>query len=383
MTQLETDIAGSRSVETLETPCLLIDRPRLARNLQRVKTIAKRAGVRLRPHVKTHKSTELARLQLEAGGASGLTASKPDEALVFIEAGAPSITVAYPVLDRRKLDRLAKAAYARGTNLNLIADSLPLVEAAQASAVASGTCFDMFMKVDVGLHRVGVDPTSAQALAVAQAIAGSSNLQFRGLISHAGHAYAASGRAEIAAIAEEERRILLTLAETLDRAGRPPPEISVGSTPTVLAAEGYEGLTEIRPGNYVFMDGTVLRLGLAKLDEVALTVRVTVLSRNDRYLIVDAGSKVLSSDKGAHGTGDGGFGRAYRPGLTGDGLIVERLSEEHGWIAHGGADVHVGEPLEIVPNHACVVTNLVGKAWVVEAGSIVDRWTMQARGAVL
>ncbi len=369
-------------VEELETPCLLIDRRKLLANLGRVQTIAQQAGVALRPHVKTHKSLELARLQL-AGGACGMTASKVDEAIVFLQGGAPSVTLAYPVLDPRKLDRLLRAAAAHGAELNLIVDSLPLVEAAEDASRRAGRRTPVFLKVDVGLGRVGVDPKSKAAVAVARAVAASSHLTFAGLLSHAGHAYAAAGSADIAAIAEVERLTMLTLRDRLKAEGVEAPAISVGSTPTVLAARNFEGVTEIRPGNYVFLDGTAARLGLARAEEAALTVSVTVLSRNDRYLIVDAGSKVLSSDTGAHGTGGGGYGRAYHSGRTGDGWDVARLSEEHGWIAHDGQPVPTGTRLEILPNHACPVANLVGRAWLVEDGRVLDEWRLQAQAQVL
>jgi D-serine deaminase-like pyridoxal phosphate-dependent protein len=376
-----TGASGPGRIEDLETPCLVLDRDALTSNLARVRAIAQDAGVGLRPHVKTHKSLELARLQLEEGGACGLTASKAQEALVFLRGGAKSLTVAYPIVDHRKLDRIFAAA--AGADVRFIADSLVHVAVLEAAAERAGRRAPVFMKVDVGLGRVGVSPTSAQALALARAIAASRWLQFAGLLAHAGHAYGASGRAEAAQIAEAERLTLLDLAGRLEEAGIPAREISVGSTPTVLAAERFDGLTEIRPGNYVFMDATMMRLGLARAEDVALKVLTTVVSRNEDWLIVDAGSKTLSSDSGAHGSGGAGFGIAMPTDADGPALRVARLSEEHGWVARAGADIPIGARLAIIPNHACPVANLVGAYWLVAEGRVLARWEAEARAALL
>lgn len=379
-------MAGPRAAQRLadvETPCIVIDRARLMAALARMRDLAAAGGVRLRPHVKTHKSVALARLQLDYGGATGVCASKPDEALVFIDAGIDDVLVAYPVVDARKIARVIAAAARHGTRVAFIADSDTVLRAVEAAGADAGTQVGIYLKVDVGLHRVGVDPTSAAAVGLGQAMAASPHLDFRGLLSHAGHAYGAAGPAEIADIAEAERRTLLELAVRLRNAGVAVPELSVGSTPSVLATASFEGLTEIRPGNYVFLDATALRLGVATPDEVSFSVLATVVSRNDRHAIVDAGSKVLSSDKGAHGLGGDGFGRAYSEGPAGDGFIIDRLSEEHGWVVHDGRALPVGSRVRIVPNHSCVVANLVGRAWLVDDDRIIEAWDMEARAKLL
>ena len=380
-------LSVSADIGTLsETPCVVISEPRLEQNLGRMAALAARAGVRLRPHVKTHKSLALAALQM-SGGAVGLTASKADEAIVFLEGGAPSVTAAYPIRDARKLDRLFACAARLGADLRMIADSTELVEILGETGRRQLIRPGVFLKVDVGLGRVGVDPLGDEALAVARAAAAHPHLNFRGLLSHAGHAYAAPDAIAIAEIAEAERRTLLALAARLRTASVPVEEISVGSTPSVLGARDFKGLTEIRPGNYVFLDMTAVRLGLARLEDVALTVLTTVVSRNDRYAIVDAGSKVLSSDKGAHGTDADGYGRAYPFDAAGccdgPGRSVARLSEEHGWVEDAAADLKPGDRLRIVPNHSCVVANLVGRAWLEDALGVGRPWIMDARGVVL
>jgi D-serine deaminase-like pyridoxal phosphate-dependent protein len=363
---------NSEPLSEIETPAVVIDRTRLQRNITGMQQLADARGVRLRPHVKTHKCLEIAQLQL-AAGAVGITASKTDEALVFIEAGVPSVTVAYPLLDPRKLERLLRAATDHNTDLRLVVESTAGIEALTRAATNQQRKISVFIEIDVGLHRCGVTADNPHLLELARRISDSPALHFIGLLSHAGHAYAAADADAVRQIAADEQQQLTRAKEQLLSCGTPVPEISVGSTPTVLASDTYDGITEIRPGNYVFLDRTPLRLGLATIKQVALTVLATVVSRNDQFLIIDAGSKVLSSDRGAHGTaGSGGYGEAY---FGDEALQVVRLSEEHGFIARGAADIPIGAKLRIVPNHACPVVNLAEEL-ITTSG---DRWRVAAR----
>ena len=370
----------------LETPAVIVDRERLLRNIEWARGVAETRDLRLRPHVKTHKCLQIAELQLEHG-AVGITASKVDEALVFIEAGLASLTVAYPLLDERKVRRLVSAAQKQRTDLRVVVDSRASVQILARTAAEQSCIVGILIEIDVGLHRCGVDEHDPEVVELARLIVGSEWLRFVGLFSHAGHAYAAANAAEAAEIAAEECRILQRVRGELERAGIQVDEVSVGATPTVLASDSYEGITEIRPGNYVFMDRTPLRLGLISLEQVALTVLTTVVSRNDRYLITDAGSKVLTSDLGAHGTtGSGGYGLAFaaeeKITATSSPLNVVKLSEEHGFVERGAADIPLGAKLRIVPNHSCPVANLSEELVVVSGLHVVDRWPLAARGKV-
>ena len=369
----------------IETPALIVDRERLRRNLEAIQALANRHGVALRPHVKTHKCVEIARLQLE-GGAVGVTASKVDEALVFIEAGVPSITLAYPLVDERKVRRLLAAAHARGADLRVVVDSRPAVELLGRVAAEMQSAVGVLIEVDVGLHRCGLKEDDPQLLELGRLICASEWLRFRGLLSHAGHAYSAANAAAVREIAADECAILQRVRSKLEAGAIRVLEVSVGSTPTVLASESYDGITEIRPGNYVFLDRTPVRLGLAQLGDVALTVLATVVSRNADHLIIDAGSKVLTSDLGAHGTaGAGGYGIAFAvdqlPHQSG-GLQVVRLSEEHGFIERAGSALKMGAKLRIIPNHACPIVNLADELVVVSDDHEVTRWPVAARGCV-
>ena len=370
----------------IETPAVLVDRARLRRNIAWAAEVAERHRIALRPHVKTHKCVEIARMQLEQG-AVGLTASKVDEALVFVEAGVPSITVAYPLVDDRKARRLLSAAKHHGTDLRVVVDSRPGAQLLGRIASEMQAPVGALVEIDVGLHRCGLSENDPDLVELVQLLCSSERVRFVGLLSHAGHAYAAADRAEVAEIAASECAILQRVRGRLEAAGIDVAEVSVGATPTALASESYDGITEIRPGNYVFMDRTPLRLGLATMDRIALTVLTTIVSRNAEYLITDAGSKVLTSDLGAHGTaGAGGYGLAFPLEHAIDGasnaLSVVRLSEEHGFIARGAADLPIGAKLRIVPNHACQVVNLADELVVVSEDVEVDRWPVAARGSL-
>ena len=373
-----------KSVSTIETPYVLIDKERLQSNIRFVKELANSHQVNLRPHIKTHKCLEIARLQINQG-AVGITASKTDEALVFIENGISSVTVAYPLVVESKVDRLLEASRSHNVDLKLMVDSREGLEVVSHAAKKHGMKIGVFLKIDVGLHRCGVSENDATELA--QRISSNSSLSFRGLLSHAGHVYGTKNRDDVLTVARDECKILQRVREKLQNSGIEVKEVSVGSTPTVLASDSYEGITEIRPGNYVFMDRTPLRLGLIKPEQIALSVLATVVSKNTDYFIVDAGSKVFSSDLGAHGTSCGNiFGLAYPLGRFQEKeyeIEVVKLSEEHGFIKPGQFDLKIGEKVRIVPNHACAVANLTASYTVVENDQVVDHWNVAARGRVL
>lgn len=371
-------------MDDVETPAILVDRTILERNIAAAADRAARGGVALRPHVKSHKSVAIAVMQM-AAGARGITVAKSSEAVPFIEAGIPDVTVAHPLVDRRKIRRLFQGATRFGTRLTLIVDSATGLAAIAAEAAEQGFPVNVQIKVDVGLHRCGVDPSSEDALDLARAIAGSPPLRFGGLLSHAGHAYAAAGPEAVREVAAEERRILLAVAKRLGQAGIAVPEISIGSTPTVWLDDGFEGIAEIRPGNYVFMDLTQASLGFVTWDDIALSVLATVVSCNDTYAIIDAGSKVLSSDRGPHGsTRLNGYGLALTPDAPDrEPMPVVSVSEEHGFVAHGGRRPAIGDRLRILPNHACTVVNLARELVIVENGVVQDRWPVDAHLCVM
>ena len=376
------DLAVWSQPVRLPTPYVAVHRRMLEGNLDRVAAIARSRRLELRPHVKTHKCIEIARLQL-AKGASGITASKPQEALVFIQAGVPSVTVAYPVVVPQSARALLDAAAVMRCDVRFVVDSIAGVRAIR-SALKPGEAASAYLEIDVGLGRCGVKPGTAAVEEVARAICGTQGLKFRGLLSHAGHAYGAQGVKQIATIADDERRQLRLVTKQLAALDIAVAEISVGSTPTVLAATSFGGVTEIRPGNYVFLDLTACRLGVAQLNEVALGIVTTVVSVNERYCIIDAGSKVLSSDTGPHGSGAGAFGLCVALDHADipwrEGRPVARLSEEHGFVEHAGQPLPIGSRALVFPNHSCPVANLADRLVVLRDDGEPVFWSVAARG---
>lgn len=358
--------------EDLPTPAVLIDVGILARNIQTMADAAREAGVRLRPHAKTHKCLEIGRLQV-AAGAKGIALAKTSEAEVFVQAGFDDIFIAYPVVGKGKPERLLDLA--DRARLAVGVDSVEGARSLGAPFAAAGRRLDVLLKVDCGLHRVGVSPGVASA--VGAAIAELPGLAFRGIFTHAGHAYLEDSPERVAAVGRSEGDTLAAAAAGLREAGVTISEVSVGSTPSVRAAMAVAGVTECRPGNYVFHDASQVSLGTCRLQDCAMTIEATVVSVPDpRRAVVDAGSKTLSSDTLRPAGGGYGFlpGRASR---------IARLSEEHGVIDTApGERFAVGERVSIVPNHACVVSNLHDRVYAVRDGAVEAVWRIAARGRV-
>lgn len=348
------DLVGFTGFEKIPTPAVVLNGSVMRANIARMQALAE-GRVTLHPHIKTHKSIELARRQI-AAGAVGVTVSRPPEARHFINAGIPAITVAYPIIDAEVALELTELAAHHGVLLRFVVDSEEGVAALVEASKLTARNIQAFIEVDVGLKRCGIDPTTDDAIALAaRLVAG--GVDFVGLLSHAGHSYGAAGPKHVNEIAASERDILCRLSERLGSAGFPPANVSVGSTPTALCNAGFEGLTELRPGNYIFFDLTAVRLGIVSRRNIALAVASSVISVNDRYAIIDAGSKTLSSDMGPHGTGGAGFGEAWLADGRGP-FVVEKLSEEHGFVDGTSGGLDVGSKLLILPNHACPVVNL-------------------------
>jgi D-serine deaminase-like pyridoxal phosphate-dependent protein len=360
------------SVNDVSTPAVLIDVDVLERNIARMAERARAAGVRLRPHGKTHKLLEVGRLQL-AAGASGLSLAKTSEAEVFAGAGFDDIFVAYPVVGADKGRRLL--ALAERIRLAVGVDSVEGARTLSTVFAAAGRRLDVRLKIDSGLHRVGVLPE--QAPSVARAIADLPGLQLTGIFTHAGHAYGETAADGVATVGQHEGGTMSAVAEALRRAGLEIRDVSVGSTPTARHAMTVAGVTECRPGNYVYHDASQVSLGTCGLEDCAMTVVATVVSTPapDRA-VLDAGSKTLSTDP-------------LRPRPEGHGWVLGRktrlskLSEEHGVLAvEEGERFRVGERVRVLPNHACVVSNLHDRVLAVRGERVEAEWRVAARGRV-
>ncbi len=361
-----------KSLDDLSTPAVLVDLDVLERNIARMASRAREAGVRLRPHAKTHKCPQIGRLQ-RAAGAWGLSVAKVGEAEVFADAGFDDLFVAYPVVGEDKGRRLV--ALADRVRLAVGVDSVEGAATLARPFRDVGHSLDVVLKVDVGYGRVGVTPD--RAVEVGRAVAGLPGLRLRGVFTHAGHGYGAETSEALAEIARQEGERLVAAANALRDAGLPVEEVSVGSTPTAAQAMRVAGVTECRPGNYVFHDGSQVALGTCRLEDCALTLVATVVSvpAPDRA-VVDAGSKTLSSDTlRPH---PGGYGQ-----VIGRVSRIEKLSEEHGVIAVApGETFRVGDRVGILPNHACVVANLHDRLIGVSGGRVETVLTVAARGRV-
>jgi D-serine deaminase-like pyridoxal phosphate-dependent protein len=371
-------------ITDLRTPCVLVEHGRIERNIERMQAAANRRRLRLRPHAKTHKSPDLARLQI-GRGAVGICCAKLGEAEVFAEAGIRDIRLPYPIhpvnADRvlTLLDR---------THLSFIVDNLDVARGWSEAMSRAGHEVDVLVKVDVGFHRCGIDPHSPSSGEFVARVAQMPGLRYRGLLSHAGHAYGARSEDEARAFAVAEAEMLTGLADRAAVLGVRGEEISVGATPTARFSVDCEGITELRPGNYIYFDRTQVGLGSATWDDCALTVLARVVSRPapDR-VIVDSGSKTLTTDL-ARGFGShAGYGvvlRGLDESTPDDGLVVERLSEEHATVRviAGRSDHEPGHLVRLVPNHSCVVSNLVDAVWLVSGDEVLERLDVAARGRI-
>lgn len=369
----------TRFVTDAPTPALLVDRAAVERNTRRMSERMSELGVRLRPHVKTHKCVEAARLQIR-GHFGGITVSTLAEARFFLGHGFSDITYAVPIAHGRIDEALDLARDAEA--LHLLVDHTATVDALSERAHRRGVSASVYLKVDCGYHRAGVDPDRAESVELARRIADAPRLSLSGVLTHAGHAYHAQNREELRGFARIERDTVVRFAERLHHAGVPAPEVSVGSTPTMSVADDLEGVTETRPGNYVFFDAYQASIGSCSIEDCAVTVLASVLGRYRDHLVIDAGALALSKDEGPrHVDPEAGFGRvssADRSVAYPD-LRVSSLSQEHGLvISRTGelpADLDVGHKLRVVPNHSCLTAALHARYLVEEAGEIVDTWT--------
>jgi len=365
----------------LQTPLVIIDAPALTRNITRMADAAAAGGKRLRPHGKTHKSGWVARQQI-AAGAVGMTCAKPGEAEVFAAAGISDLRIAYP-LSPTYAPRILSLM--DGNRISIIVDDLGVAEAWSDVMTAAGRRLEVLVKIDVGTHRCGVDPRERDVVAFLETVSKMDGLDLQGILSHAGHAYAGTSQDAIAEIARAEAALMAEIVEGCLARGIELEEVSVGSTPSARFSAALDGITELRPGNYVFHDRTQVGLGVVDWADCALRIQASVVSfpARDR-LVLDAGSKVLSSDQARGFTATPGFGVVLREdGTPHENLLIERLSEEHAVIrVTGDTTLRIGDRVTVVPNHACVVANLANGYVVADGADVLEKVKVEARGCV-
>jgi D-serine deaminase-like pyridoxal phosphate-dependent protein len=342
------------------TPAVVIDLDVVERNIARLQALCDGAGVSNRPHIKTHKSPVIASMQRDAG-ARGITCQKLGEAEIMADAGHDDILISYNILGQEKLERLGRLlSQARVT---VAADNPTVVAGLPAAAAIAGRDLDVVVECDTGRKRAGVE-TPAEAVALAKDIASRPGLSFAGFMLYPPEAATAETQAFLDAATAGVREL-----------GLEPKMVSSGGTPNLLNLGKIKGVTEHRSGTSVFNDRMMLAAGVAHLEDCALTVYSTVVSRAGAERgILDAGSKTLTSDTG---------------GLEGHGLIIEhpqariaRFAEEHGFLDLSACNdrPQIGDIVRIVPNHVCVVVNMVDRLVTVRGGTIVGELPVAARG---
>ncbi len=357
-----------KKVRDLPTPAVLVDGAVLQRNINRMAETARRFDVTLRPHAKAHKTVEIVRLQQQAG-ADGATVATLREARVLVEAGIDKITVATPLWGD---DKLSKAAFLSGmAELTLLVTDGNHADHLNRYFSGRGITVPVQLKVDTGLRRCGRRPEEIDELFVS-GLCRATHLRWSGWLTHAGHSYGARNPEELTAIARYEADALVQLQQELGPEGA---TVSIGSTPTAPMGAAVPGVTEIRPGNYVFNDRMQLNLGVARPEDLALTVLTQVIDRSRDRVVLDAGAKTLGLDSGVHGRKSiEGFGE-----IVGTELVISRLSEEHG-IIEGKNRLECGQFVEIRPNHACPVANLADRLYIRDGNSVIDVFRVEARG---
>lgn len=359
----------------LDTPALLIDLDIMERNLREMAEAARAGGKKLRPHTKTHKSPWVAHRQLKHG-ATGITVAKLGEAEVMADAGIEDILIAYPIYGEAKLERLGRLIK-RCREVRVSTDSVEVAEGYARLGRALGRDVQAYLEVDTGLGRCGHAP-GEETRRVAREMAALTGVRLIGVMTHAGHGYTADRAARERVAREEGEMLVATARELRDQDGIEVREISTGSTPTARPGARVPGVTEIRPGTYVFNDAGQLAIETATLETCAASILVTVVGRPaaDRA-IVDGGSKVFTSDMRAgaqtHGVVIG------RPDLE-----LFKLSEEHGWmrLTDPGRELKIGERLRIIPNHICPCVNLQDEIYGTRAGEVEQVIPVLARGKV-
>jgi len=365
------------NLESLKTPSLVLDLDRVKRNARRMSERITQFGVDLRPHVKTHKSVEVARIQTE-GHSGAVTVSTLAEARAFSEHGFSQITYAIPIEPGKFSEAINLS---RTCELSLITDDLDVPAQLNSAAKAENVHLNLFLKVDSGYHRCGVEPTTKDAIEIPRRISDASNLKFAGILTHAGHSYHCTSKAELLEMARHERDLMASFGDTLRREVGEVPVVSIGSTPTITTVDHLEGINEARPGNYIFYDAFQATLGSCSFDDCALTVLASVVHRDAtrQKVIIDAGAIALSKDRGPIDINPTcGYGRVLD--LAGNDLnvAVREMSQEHGVMFAEDAKVFdqlkVGTRVRVLANHSCLTAAQHSYYNVLEGDSIVDRW---------
>ncbi len=357
--------------KTLPTPAVTINMNIVEKNIEEMLKGTLCVGIKHRPHIKTHRSSFFAKMQVEAG-CCGVTVAKLGEAEVMEKAGIKDIFVAYPIIGEDKLSRLL--ALSEHAKLITIVNSYVGAKALSDVFQASGKKIDVLIELDGGLNRGGVKPGKS-VLAFANEISGLKGIHIIGLMYYGGLVYDSHNKEEIRNFAKQERDVLTENAKMLMAEGFCMEVLSAGSSFTGKFPEDLEGITECRSGHYIFNDCGQLDVGLAEPENCALRVIATIVSKPDEHVVIaDVGTKSLTSDRCHHRLGYGFI-------IGHPEIEIYSLNEEHAFLrCEGKNSLQIGEKIEIIPNHACVVTNLVDEVYGFRDGMLEQIIKIDARG---
>lgn len=359
---MDTAVTLSTPLAHINTPAAVIDITQMQANIDRMQARMNGLGVRFRPHVKTSKCVDIARLQAHAG-AAGITVSTLKEAEQFFAVGITDILYAVGMAPH-KLPQ-TEALIRAGCRLRIVVDNVAAARTIAAYASSHHVVFDVLIEIDTDGHRAGVKPEASELIEIAHALTASSQVALRGVMTHAGASYALHDAVALQRFAEQERSLCVRAAARLRAAGFACRDVSVGSTPTALSAQTLDGVTEVRAGVYVFFDLVMANIGVCGLGDIAMSVLTTVIGhqREKNWTIVDAGWMAMSRDRGTQNQRvDYGYGQVCdAAGRPIDGCCMASANQEHGIIECGDAASNksiearfpVGTQLRILPNHAC------------------------------
>ena len=365
------------TLETLKTPSLVLDVTKVKRNAERMTQRVKQFGADLRPHIKTHKCVEVARIQT-AGHSGAVTVSTLAEARAFATNGFGKITYAIPIEPGKFQEAIE---ISRTCELSLLTDDSDVPEQLNVAAKKEDVKLNVFLKVDCGYHRCGVEPINPAAVDIPRRITDASNLNFAGILTHAGHSYHCKTKAEVLGLAQHERDLMASFANTLRSEVGPVPIVSIGSTPTITSIDHLDGINEVRPGNYIFFDAFQATLGSCTFDDCALTVLASVVHRDAvrKKVIIDAGAIALSKDRGPVDINPAcGYGTVLDLEGNDLNLAVGDISQEHG-VLYMEDDrlfdrLTVGTRVRVLANHSCLTAAQHTHYNVIEGDKIVDQW---------
>jgi D-serine deaminase-like pyridoxal phosphate-dependent protein len=364
----------------LSTPALILDKSAMQRNLDDMHARMRAHGVGLRPHLKTAKSAEVARRAI-SGQPGGITVSTLAEAEYFFTHGFRDILYAVGIAAGR-LDRVVALSKA-GADIKIITDNIDAVRSIADYPSDNGEHFKLLVEVDSGEGRAGVLSDGPEFMEIARTIHNGENMTLMGVLTHAGHSYKCKTIDQIKSVAEQERRIITNAAERLRTEGLPCPIISAGSTPTAVHAQSLDGVTEMRPGVFVFNDLKQLSVGACERNGLALSVLASVIghNRHNGHILLDTGALALSKDISVHDEyPEVGYGEVCDADTLEpiDGLVVDAVSQEHGIVPVSNPvqfnALPIGSQVRILPNHACITAAGYSHYEVLEGGTIIERW---------